>query len=84
MNIDLLNDIDANGCAKLESEVVTNLNNINKIHYKAGLSDGATAERKYIKDAIDWFRETNGSEYVLYNSESLDHLINLYNEAQSH
>jgi len=84
LNNALLNKSDANECAKLESEVVANLNEINKIYYSAGLSAGATSERKYIKDAIDWFKETNGSEYVLYGSESLDYLINLYNEAQSH
>ena len=80
LNNALLNESNANECAKLESDVVANLNAINKIYYSNGLSDGATAERQHIKDVINWFIETHDSEYVLYGSESLDHLINLYDE----
>lgn len=80
LNNALLNESNANECSKLESEVVANLNEINKIYYSAGLSDGVIAERQHIKDIINWFKDTHGSEYILYDSESLDHLIYLYDE----
>ena len=36
-----------------------------------------------IKEAIKWFKETHNTVYIMYDEGSLDHLINLYNEAKA-
>ena len=45
-----------------------------------GYTEGMIQEIDMIDDAITWFTETNESEYVLYNSHSIHHLLSMYKE----
>lgn len=51
--------------------------------YVKGHDDGFNIGIKYVKNAIEWFRNTYGTTYVLIDASSIDHLLKLFMEADN-
>lgn len=55
-----------------------------KVHragYHMGWLDGIKHGVDKVKTAMDWFKETYNTEYVLYDSDSITHLLNMYQDS---
>ena len=54
----------------ISSQIDFKLNHVYQVGYKDGVNT--------VRDAIKWFKETNGTEYIMYGEDSFDHLLDMY------
>ena len=43
--------------------------------------DGVRRGIQHVKNAVEWFHDTYGTTYILIDASSIDHLLNLFEEA---